>query len=362
MRPPRLLIAGGGTGGHLFPGVALAQELQARHPEAKVLFVGTERGIESRVLPTLGWELACIEVSGLKTMGLVGAGRGALRIPGALLQSRKILRSFKPDVVIGVGGYASGPVVLAASLRGLPTAILEQNSIPGLTNRILGKVARRVFLSFSHSQSYFASRKIALVGNPIRREILAALQTGPMASDTTTRLFIVGGSQGATAVNSLCTEAASILKQEGIALKIVHQTGKADLDSTQSRYAEASIDADCRAFIGDMAAEYRVADFIVSRAGATTIAELGVVGRPAILIPYPFAANNHQELNAKEMVAAGAAIMLRQSDTDASGLANVMARLIRDDSERQAMAQAMSSFGRPNAASEVIDWVDQQQC
>lgn len=355
----RLMIAGGGTGGHLFPGVAVAEELRRLEPEAEVLFVGTTRGIESRVLPDLGWDLEHIEVSGLKTVGMAGALRGALRVPGALLQSRRIIKKFSPDVVIGVGGYASGPVVLAARLMGIRTAILEQNSIPGLTNRILGKVAKRIFLSFSHTGQFFKTRKSELVGNPIRQQILAGLQEEKEAgaSKTPLRLFVFGGSQGAVSVNAMCCAAAELLHDEGIELDIVHQTGKADLEATRARYEEAKVSADCRAFIDDMASEYKAADLIVSRAGATTIAELGIVGRPAVLIPYPHAANNHQELNAKEMVDAGAALMLRQQDNeDGRALAAMLSELCRDEEKRSAMAAAMLSLGRADAATKVIDW------
>jgi UDP-N-acetylglucosamine--N-acetylmuramyl-(pentapeptide) pyrophosphoryl-undecaprenol N-acetylglucosamine transferase len=356
----RLMIAGGGTGGHLFPGVAVAEELKRREPGSEVLFVGTTRGIESRVLPDLGWALEHIEVSGLKTVGLTGAMRGALRVPGALLQSRRIIKAFAPDVVIGVGGYASGPVVLAARLMGIPTAILEQNSIPGLTNRILGKVARRIFLSFSHTRQFFKARKSELVGNPIRQQILAGLQDEDAASSrdkAPLRLFVFGGSQGAVSVNAMCCAAAALLREQGIELEIVHQTGKADLEATRARYQEAQIEADCRAFIDDMASEYKAADLIVSRAGATTIAELGIVGRPAVLIPYPHAANNHQELNAQEMVEAGAALMLRQKDNeDGQALAAMLAELCRDEDKRRAMAAAMRSLGRADAAAKVVDW------
>lgn len=355
----KLVIAGGGTGGHLFPGVAVAEELRARYPDAELLFVGTERGIESRLLPELGWPLETIRISGLKTVGAVGALRGALRIPGALAQSRNILKRFAPDVVIGVGGYASGPVVMAARLMGLPTAILEQNSIPGLTNRMLSRFSRRIFLSFAHSQSFFPEKKSQLVGNPIRKEILESLQ-GEAGQRQKGRLFIVGGSQGAIAVNAIACQAAAILSRQGVEFSIVHQTGEAGLEATKEAYRVAGVDADCRAFISDMAAEYRAADVIISRAGATTIAELGVVGVPAILIPYPHAANNHQELNAREMVQGGAAHMLRQDDDeDGNALALLIGELLRDRGKRDAMAEAMRGFSRPDAAARIVDWISE---
>ncbi|MCP4444063.1 MAG: undecaprenyldiphospho-muramoylpentapeptide beta-N-acetylglucosaminyltransferase [Myxococcales bacterium] len=354
----RLLIAGGGTGGHLFPGIAVAEELLTRVPSAELLFVGTARGIEARVVPELGWDIELIEVSGLKTVGALGVVRGALRIPGSLRQSRRILEQFRPDAVVGVGGYASGPVVLAAKLMGIKTAILEQNSIPGLTNRILGRFAHRIFLSFAHSESFFSSKKSALVGNPIRRQILDSLQEDGKDADEPFRLFIFGGSQGAKAVNEMCAQAASLLSAQGLRPSIVHQTGKATQEATEAMYAKAGIEADCRAFISDMAEEYRAADLIVARAGATTIAELGIVGRPAILVPYPYAANNHQELNAEEMVEAGAALMLKQQGPeDGKRLAAMLKHLMTDTAKRRTMANAMRTLGRPDAAKQIVDFI-----
>jgi UDP-N-acetylglucosamine--N-acetylmuramyl-(pentapeptide) pyrophosphoryl-undecaprenol N-acetylglucosamine transferase len=365
----RVLIAGGGTGGHLFPGVALAEEIRGRDPAAAVRFVGTRRGIEARVLPELGWDHAFIEISGLKTVGLGGAVLGLLRVPRALWQSRQILRAFAPDVVVGVGGYASGPVVLAARLMGLPTAILEQNSIPGLTNKILGRLVRAVFLSFDESRRFFPASRVVASGNPIRRALLAALQGQPgggaeesdAASDMPApQVLVFGGSQGARALNEMLPATAALLRQRGLTFRIVHQTGEAELEATRARYREAGIAepewVECRAFIRDMAAAYQHADLVVSRAGATTVAELGIVGRPAILIPYPFAADNHQEINAQELVRAGAARLHRQAELTPERLAESMAELLGDPALRARMASAMKTLGRPEAAATIADW------
>ena len=361
----RVMIAGGGTGGHLFPGIAVGEEILARSEESSIVFVGTERGIEARVVPELGYDLKLITVSGLKTVGLLGKIRGLLRIPGAIWQSRKLIKEFAPDVVVGVGGYASGPVVLAARLRGVATAVLEQNSVPGMTNKILGKFVRRIFLSFAESTRFFPEKKTVLSGNPIRKEIRAALGDGgedkPTGDGDTIRIFVFGGSQGAVAVNKLVCDAASLLRDSDIDLKIVHQTGERDLEACRARYQEAGIKADCHAFIRDMASEYRAADIVVARAGATTIAELGVVGRPAILIPYPHAADNHQELNAKEMAEAGAAIMHKQADLTGKKLADSIAELAQNEERRQAMGSAMNALGRPLAASTIVDWFETQK-
>lgn len=357
----RLMIAGGGTGGHLFPGVALADEAVRRDPATEVVFVGTERGIEARVLPGLGWNLELIRVSGLKTVGALGAVRGMVRIPGALWQSRRVIKKFKPDVVVGVGGYASGPVVLMARMMGVPTAILEQNSIPGLANKILGKFVRAVFLAFEHTRGFFKAGKIQMSGNPIRAEIVAALeQPRGRAAGAAPRVFVFGGSQGAMAVNELMVGAAALLAGRGVAIDILHQTGERDLARTEEAYAAAGINAECRAFIEDMAAEYRAADLVISRSGATTVAELTVVGRPAVLIPYPFAADNHQEINAKELAEAGAARVFRQDDLTAEALADAIAETLRDPETLARMGSAMKALGRPQAAASIVDWCEEQ--
>jgi UDP-N-acetylglucosamine--N-acetylmuramyl-(pentapeptide) pyrophosphoryl-undecaprenol N-acetylglucosamine transferase len=356
-RPFRLMIAGGGTGGHLFPGVAIAEELRARHGDAAVRFVGTERGIEARVLPELGWDLALIQVSGLKTVGAWGAVKGLFRLPRALWQARRTVKAFAPDAVIGVGGYASGPVVLMARLGGVPTAICEQNSIPGLTNKILGRIARKVFLAFEVSKTYFKPRKLALVGNPVRRDLLDKLQRAPdpAAADAPLQILVCGGSLGAVKVNELAADALIALARER-PLAIVHQTGTKGEADTIARYAAAGVTADCRAFITDMATAYRRADVIVSRAGATTVAELAIAGKPAVFIPYPFAADNHQEVNAREMADAGAALSFKQDDLTGDRLAEALRPLLADPARRAAMGAAMRGLARPGAAAAVVDW------
>jgi UDP-N-acetylglucosamine--N-acetylmuramyl-(pentapeptide) pyrophosphoryl-undecaprenol N-acetylglucosamine transferase len=351
----RLLIAGGGTGGHLFPGVAIAEELRAREPDADITFVGTKRGIEARVLPELGWKLELIEVSGLKTVGLAGAIRGMFRLPRALWQARRLLKRLAPDAVIGVGGYASGPVVLAARLRGIPTAICEQNSIPGLTNKLLGRFVRRVFVAFDGTRKFFAAKKVELVGNPVRRELAAKLASATTAHDDSVHVLVSGGSLGAVAVNALAADALAKLAKER-SLAIVHQTGEKDLEQTRKRYADAGVAADCRAFIKDMAAAYATADLVIGRAGATTVAELAIAGKPAVFIPYPFAADNHQVLNAAEMAERGAALMFEQSALTADKLADALRPLLADPAKRAAMGAAMKSLAKPGAAAAVVDW------
>jgi UDP-N-acetylglucosamine--N-acetylmuramyl-(pentapeptide) pyrophosphoryl-undecaprenol N-acetylglucosamine transferase len=311
------------------------------------------------VLPQLGWDLDLIEVSGLKTVGALGAVRGRMRLPRALWQARRVVQQFAPDAVIGVGGYASGPVVLMARLRGIPTAICEQNSIPGLTNKILGRVARAVFVSFERTRRFFKPRKTVVSGNPVRRELVQRLlgeAAAPRPDPTdSVHVLISGGSLGAVAVNELAAEALIALGRE-TPLSIVHQTGDKGLESTVKRYADAGVTADCRAFITDMAGAYQRADLIICRAGATTVAELAISGKPAVFIPYPFAADNHQEVNARDMADAGAALMFKQSELTGPALADALRPLVTDAARRADMGNRMKALARPGAAATVIDW------
>jgi UDP-N-acetylglucosamine--N-acetylmuramyl-(pentapeptide) pyrophosphoryl-undecaprenol N-acetylglucosamine transferase len=308
------------------------------------------------VLPEQGWDLDTIEVSGLKTVGLMGAIRGMFRLPRALWQARRVLKAFKPDAVIGVGGYASGPVVLMAKLRGIPTAICEQNSIPGLTNKILGRLVRRVFLAFDETRRFFKPKKIVMTGNPIRRDLVAKLRAGGATDPATTHILVCGGSLGAVAVNDLASQALIALAKER-PLSIVHQTGDKDADKIRARYAEAGVTAEVSAFIKDMATAYLGADLIVARAGATTVAELAIAAKPAIFIPYPFAADDHQTLNAREMVTRGAALSFAQSELTGEKLAVALRDLVNAPAKRAAMSAAMHDCAKPDAAGAVVDWL-----
>ncbi|MCA9714537.1 MAG: undecaprenyldiphospho-muramoylpentapeptide beta-N-acetylglucosaminyltransferase [Myxococcales bacterium] len=354
----RVMIAGGGTGGHLFPGIALAEEVRARGGE--VVFVGTERGIEARVLPAQGWPLELIEVSGIKGRGVRGLLTGLLRLPRAWWQSRAILRRVRPDVVIGVGGYASGPIVATAALMRIPTAIMEQNSIPGITNRILARLVRRIFTSFDDLRGFFPERKIVRAGNPIRRALLEQLRAGDEQADDhrPPRLFVFGGSQGARAINEQVLAAAPGLFDALPGLEIWHQTGRAELERVQAGYeALGSLRARVRVdgFIDDMASAYRWADLVLCRAGATSVAELAAVGRPAILVPFPHATDNHQEFNARALVERGAAVLQRQSEWTPAGLTETLTALLGDRARLSEMRTAMLEAARPDAAARILD-------
>jgi UDP-N-acetylglucosamine--N-acetylmuramyl-(pentapeptide) pyrophosphoryl-undecaprenol N-acetylglucosamine transferase len=354
----RLLVAGGGTGGHLFPGLALGEEVKTRHPRNDVLFVGSARGIEAREVPKAGYPLRIIDVGPLKRQGFFGLLKGLFRLPKSLFQSIKILRQFDPDVVVGVGGYASGPVVFAAWLLGIATAIQEQNALPGFTNRALGHIVRAVFTAFPEAAAGFPAGKTHLLGNPIRRAFLDNyLHTKP----PTERLgiFVTGGSQGAHMLNLRVAEALEILSpQIGSRLRVLHQTGVKDQPEIAGRYEKLKglgLEASATAFIDDMPRAYAEADLLVCRAGATTIAELTVCKKPALLAPFPFAADDHQTVNARSLVQAGAARLLPEKGLTGEKLANELRTLEADRSQLARMSRASGVLGRPEAAREIAD-------
>lgn len=348
----RMVIAGGGTGGHLFPGIALAEEVVTRHPSNEVVFVGTARGLEARVVPQAGYPLELIDVTGVKGKGLLGLMAGVLRVPRAIVQSMRILRRHKADMVVGVGGYASFPVVVAAFLLGIPTAIQEQNAMPGLTNRLLGLIVRAVFVSFEEAMSHFSRRKTFLFGNPTRKALFENFLR-PQTVHDKFRVLVFGGSQGARAINHAAVEAFASFDPGK--MEILHQTGTADLEATQAAYKEAGVSAEVVAFIDDMSTAYAWSDLVVCRSGATTVAELTVCKKASILIPYPFAADNHQELNARALVEKGAARMIVQSELDGARLADEIRALLDAPEERHRMERAAGRLGRPEAAKEIAD-------
>lgn len=351
----RLLIAGGGTGGHLYPGMAVAEEVVRRG--GQVLFVGTSRGLEARAVPAAGYALELLEVSGLKRVGLVGILRGLFRLPKAFFRSLSILRRFRPDVVLGVGGYASGPLVLAAALWRYPTAIQEQNSVPGITNRILSRLVRIVMVAFDEARKFFPAGKCETIGNPVRSKLVATLAAGADSGEPSLRILVVGGSQGARAVNNLVLAAVEVLVNNRALPAIVHQTGPSDLDRCSERYRALGVAdrVDVRPFIDDMATEYHRASLVVARAGALTLAELAIAGRPAILIPLPTAADDHQSKNAARFAEVGAAVVVNQRTSTGAELAQLLGDLLVDSGRRRAMAAAMRSLARPKAAGNIVD-------
>ncbi|MBI5494236.1 MAG: undecaprenyldiphospho-muramoylpentapeptide beta-N-acetylglucosaminyltransferase [Deltaproteobacteria bacterium] len=343
----RLIIAGGGTGGHLYPGIALAEEFRARGGE--VLFVGTERGIEVRAVPKAGFPLELINVTGLKRMGVVKTLLSLGRLPGSFLQAQGIIRKFQPDVVVGVGGYASGPMVLTARLLGLVTAVLEQNSIPGMTNKVLGRFVQRVYGQFEANRPFFPAGRFERAGNPIRASIAAK------AGAQGTGILVLGGSQGAKALNDKVPGALAAAFKGTPPIPVLHQTGEKHVEDTTRAYADAGVQAEVSAFIDDMGAAYAAARLCICRAGATTVAELTALGKPAVFIPFPFAADDHQTFNAREMQDAGAAVLCAEKDLTAETLGNTVRDLLETPGKLELMADKARALGRPRAAQEIAD-------
>jgi UDP-N-acetylglucosamine--N-acetylmuramyl-(pentapeptide) pyrophosphoryl-undecaprenol N-acetylglucosamine transferase len=355
MTPMTVVIAGGGTGGHLYPGIAVARELLRRMPDAVVTFAGTARGIESRVVPREGFTLDVIRSAGLKGTSPVALLRGLALLPLGGVDAWRILSRRKPALVIGVGGYSSGPVVLAAAARGIPTMLLEQNAVPGLTNRLLSRVVSAAAVTFESTVAFFGRRGF-VSGNPVRPEFLAtgAAPDEPRGSRPP-GILIFGGSQGAHAINMAMVEAAPRLAAHRGGMAITHQTGERDLDLVRDAYRQAGLDARVEPFLYEMDREMSAADLLVCRAGATTIAEFTAAGKPAVLIPLPTAADDHQRKNAEVLAAAGAAELIEQKDLTGAALADRIVALATDGARRSAMAKAAHRFARPDAARVIVD-------
>jgi UDP-N-acetylglucosamine--N-acetylmuramyl-(pentapeptide) pyrophosphoryl-undecaprenol N-acetylglucosamine transferase len=352
MSAPRVVIAGGGTGGHLYPGIAVARELLARRPDAVVTFAGTARGIESRVVPREGFALDLLRSAGLKGRSPIDALRSIAILPMSALDAWRILSRRKPDLVIGVGGYSSGPVVMLAALRGMPTLLAEQNAVPGLTNRLLARVVSSAAVTFESTVTFFGRRGF-VAGNPVRSEFLVPDENAS-PHDGPPRILIFGGSQGAHAINMAMVEAAPRLAADG-GVDITHQTGERDVELVRGAYRDAGLAARVEPFLYAMDREMKRADVIVSRAGSTSIAELTAVGRAAILVPLPTAADDHQTKNAEVLARSGAAEVIAQKDLTGALLADRVLALARDGQRRQAIATAARTFARPNAARAIVD-------
>ncbi|OGQ18093.1 MAG: undecaprenyldiphospho-muramoylpentapeptide beta-N-acetylglucosaminyltransferase [Deltaproteobacteria bacterium RBG_16_71_12] len=348
----RLVIAGGGTGGHLFPGIAVAEALLDVDPASQVLFVGTERGIEARAVPKAGFPVRFIDVGGLKGLALTKRLTTLAQLPRSLVQARRILREFQADAVLGVGGYSSGPVLVAARTLGLPTAICEQNSVPGLTNRLLARLVDRIFVTFDASRSRFPSGKAELVGNPVRRSFRdAAARPAPPVERGL--VFTFGGSQGARPLNEAAPAALALLQQRGHTVRALHQAGKSDVPAVEQAYRQGGVVAEVTPFIDDMVTAYRRAHVVICRAGATSCAELTALSVAAILVPFPQAADDHQTLNARDLEQVGACVVLPQTELTPERLADEIERLIADDARRDQLQDGARRAGRLEAAEAV---------
>jgi UDP-N-acetylglucosamine--N-acetylmuramyl-(pentapeptide) pyrophosphoryl-undecaprenol N-acetylglucosamine transferase len=365
----KLLIAGGGTGGHLFPGMAVAEEFLARDQANEVLFVGTERGIEARAVPAAGYRLEMISAAGVRGKSGISQVKAAVMMIYGYAQSRKILKAFRPDFVLGVGGYASLPMVLAARGMQVPCYIHEQNAIPGMTNKILARFAGQVFITLEESEKFFPKDKVLVTGNPLRRQILDSVGnrgqgTGDRNNITAPgtqhlapsfHLFVFGGSQGAHAINMALIEALPALKRSGAKLQITHQTGEKDLEMVAAAYRREGVEARVTAFISDMATEYARADLIICRAGATTIAEVTACGTACLFIPFPHAVDDHQRRNAEALLKKQACFMLLEHELTSERLAGVISDVINDRALLQRTGELAFGLARLDAAQIIVD-------
>jgi UDP-N-acetylglucosamine--N-acetylmuramyl-(pentapeptide) pyrophosphoryl-undecaprenol N-acetylglucosamine transferase len=358
-RPLRIVIAGGGTGGHLFPGIAIAQEFEARNLATRIIFVSTGNPLERSVLSKTDFELRSVTAAGIKGRGVWNQLVSLMKIPRGILESRRILKDFSPDLAIGLGSYSAGPVIISAWLQRIPIVIHEQNILPGITNRILARFAERIYISFENTKSNLDSSKVQWTGNPVRNELLdySDGRTADNPDDTGNEIFtvlIIGGSQGAHTINMAVIEALDTLKDKDH-LHFVHQTGAADERQVNEAYRRNNIRCTVRSFFDNMAELYSRADLLICRAGATTVAEITALGKAVIFIPFPHAADNHQVLNAGLLSDEGAAEMIVEQDLSAEILSRKIGYYTAHREALNEMAAKAGQFGNPNAAKNIVD-------
>lgn len=353
----RVVIAGGGTGGHIFPGIAVAEEIRARHPAHQVLFISRGNEFERKALTAAGLPLATISVEGLKGRGTWNQLRGLCRLPMGIVQSLLRLRAFRPHLVIGLGSYSAGPVVMAAWLRRIPVALCEQNVLPGVTNRVLARLADRIFTSFDQTEAGFDAAKVRWTGNPLRRQIVEkSTRTAPPDTAPAQRftVLVIGGSQGAHRINTAVIEALGGFGDPA-EFFFIHQTGRADEAIVADAYRRSGVAARVQAFFEDMATQYEQAHLIICRAGATTVAEITALGKASVLIPYPHAADDHQHRNARRLVAAGAAELIDERELSGARLSDRIRFFASHPDTLNRMEQHASRLGKPDAARRIVD-------
>lgn len=352
-----IVIAAGGTGGHLYPGVALAREFLRRDPSTIIRFVGTIRGLETKVLPHESLPLDLIPARPVMGLGLKQVVSALLTLPNGILHSLRLLKRHHADLVVGIGGYTSPPVIFAAWLLKIPRVIVEPNAYPGMANKVLGPLAQRVFVAFEPAIAHFAKSKVRVFGTPIRHGFLQAGATSVSMSGKRT-LLVFGGSRGAHAINMAMIEAVPFLAKDEACraqMAIIHQTGEADYEPVEKVYESSGLAARVVPFLFDMPAVLREADLVVSRAGAMTLAELTACGKPAVLIPLPHAIYQHQARNAEVMQAAGAATMIMQRELTGVRLAETIKETLFDADRLQSMGERSRSLARTEAAQHIVD-------
>jgi len=350
--PLKIMIAGGGTGGHLFPGIAIAQAFTVKDPCNKIVFVSIGNALEQSMLSEKGFELKQIRVEGFKQRGVINQVKALLKIPIAIFQSIRIIKKFKPSLVIGVGSYAAGPVAAAAKLLKIKIVLHEQNILPGLTNRMLAGIADRIYVSFENPPAVFNPAKTRITGNPVRSGILRAAGREREKKQVFT-VLIIGGSQGAHSINMAIEDALQHIPDPD-RFFFIHQTGAKDLDRVTQAYRERGMSGKIRAFFSDMAEPYNLADLIVCRAGATTVAEVTALGKAVIFIPFPFAADNHQVLNARMLSDVRAAETILEKDLDGGLLARRIRYYEKQPHQLADMARRAADLGHPHAAAAIV--------
>jgi len=347
----RVIVAGGGTGGHVIPALAIAQELRSRY-DAHVIFIGTSRGIETRLVPAAGFELHLIEVGGLNRVDFSTRLKTVLDLPRAVMASAKVVREFRSDVMVGVGGYASGPAMLAAAMMNIPTVAFEPNVVPGFANRLVAPTVNAAAVHFAETCHYF--RNCHVTGVPVRHEFFNVTRRPKDARPT---LLVFGGSQGAHAINRAMLESLPKLMEAVPSIYIIHQTGEKDYPEAQAAYLQAMLAAEVSPFIDDMPGAFERADLVLCRSGASTVAEIAAAGKPAIFVPLPTAADDHQLHNAETLAAGGAARLLPQSELSAERLVTEIASLLRDRTALDKMSEAARGFAHPDAAAKIASLV-----
>src|SRR4030066_674497 len=355
----RVIIAGGGTGGHLFPGLAIAEELKRRNGMTEIIFVGTEHGIEARVVPKEGYPIKFLRAEGMIGIPLHRRIPAMAKMILSFLDAYKIIKLVRPDILIGVGGYASGAIMLIAAFMSIPTVILEQNCVPGLTNRILGKFVKAVCTNYQESMPFFPKEKTFLTGNPVRMHVLRGSSEFGYKLFSLERglftVFIFGGSLGARSINSVVVDSLSHMHDLRDKIQFLHQTGSKDYGNVRDAYRKFGFKGTVTPFIFEMGEAYAVSDLVISRAGATTLAELTALGKPAVLIPYPHATGHHQELNARKLLEMGAARMIRDNELSGESLSRTIRALCENEALRAEMQKNSRALGKPEPAATVVN-------
>ena len=353
-----LMIGGGGTGGHIYPAIAIAQEFMARGPNRRVVFVGTEYGLEKTIVPRAGFPLEFISVGGLKGKGPVDLIRNVVRLPFGLLQAWQLVGKYRPSVALGVGGYSSGPVLLAAKLRGVPTAIHEQNAFPGVANRASAKFVTAVAIAYPDAAARLKRSDAVVTGNPIRKEFFTTPDRRSGGAGRR-RLLIFGGSQGSRVLNDAMTAALLFLAKLRGRLEIVHQTGAKNLEPVREAYRTSAFsDARVVPYLDPIADEIAAADVVVCRGGAITIGDVAAIGRAAILVPFAAATHNHQEINARVVEKAGGGIVITESQLTPERLASAISAIVDDPPRAARMGAAVHSLAAPDATKKIVDLLE----